>query len=95
MLVAELFLISLGVAMDSFAVSICKGAVVQNLTKKKILFIGLYFAFFHALMPTIGYFLGVTFENFVTQIDHWIAFLLLVLIGTNMIRETLLEKGEN
>lgn len=78
--------------MDAFAVSICKGLSVQKLRLKHGLICGLYFGGFQALMPVIGYLLGSTFESLITSIDHWIAFVLLALIGANMIREAL--KGE-
>ena len=80
--------------MDAFAVSICKGLAMKKINWKKALIIGLYFGIFQALMPAIGYFLGSTFENLVTNIDHWIAFILLAFIGGNMIKEAL-AKGEN
>jgi putative Mn2+ efflux pump MntP len=77
--------------MDAFAVSICKGLSMKKINWKKAIIIGLYFGIFQALMPVIGYFLGTTFQSLVTDIDHWIAFILLALIGGNMIREALLE----
>lgn len=85
--VLEIFLISVGLAMDSFAVSVCKGLSMKKMSWKKAIIIGLYFGLFQAFMPVIGYFLGSTFENLVTQIDHWIAFVLLAFIGGNMIKE--------
>lgn len=84
----EIILISLGLAMDAFAVAICKGLSMKKIDWKKALIIALYFGFFQAIMPVIGYFLGTTFESFVVQIDHWIAFFLLAFIGGNMIKES-------
>lgn len=83
----EIFLIGIGLAMDAFAVSICKGLSMKKIDWKKAIIIALYFGGFQALMPVIGYFLGTTFESFVVQVDHWIAFLLLGFIGGNMIKE--------
>lgn len=75
--------------MDAFAVSVCKGLAMKKLSWKKAVVIGLWFGGFQALMPALGYLLGTRFERYVTAIDHWIAFVLLVLIGANMIREAL------
>lgn len=80
--------------MDAFAVSVCKGLAMKKLSIKKAIIIGLWFGGFQALMPTIGYLLGTRFEQYVTAIDHWIAFVLLALIGANMIKEAL-SKEEN
>lgn len=84
----ELFFISIGLAMDAFAVSICKGLSMKKMNWKKAIIIGLYFGFFQGLMPVIGYFLGSRFETIVTNVDHWIAFILLSIIGGNMIKES-------
>ena len=89
---AEIILISISLAMDAFAVSICKGLSMQKMNWKKAIIIGLYFGIFQALMPTIGYFLGVGFESLVTTIDHWIVFILLAFIGGNMIKESFSEE---
>ncbi len=78
--------------MDAFAVSICKGLSMKKLSIKKGLIIALYFGVFQGLMPLIGFFLGKGFENFVVSIDHWIAFILLSLIGINMIKEAIKEE---
>ena len=83
----DIFLIGVALSMDAFAVSICKGLSVQKTEKKHYLLIGLWFGGFQALMPTIGYLLGRSFERFITSFDHWIAFGLLVLIGANMLKE--------
>lgn len=93
--VIEILLISLGLAMDAFAVSVCKGLAMKKMSWKKAIIIGLYFGVFQAVMPTIGFFLGTTFERFITNIDHWIAFILLVGIGINMIKEAFDEESEN
>ena len=85
----ELFLLGVGLSMDAFAVSVCKGLGMRKLNKKQAVIIGLYFGGFQALMPLIGWLLGSQFQKYITSIDHWIAFILLVLIGGNMIREAL------
>ena len=84
----ELFLIACGLSMDAFAVSVCKGLSVQETTFPQSLVTGLWFGGFQAMMPLIGYFLGVSFSSLITSIDHWIAFVLLAVIGGNMIRES-------
>ena len=83
----ELFLIGIGLSMDAFAVSICKGLSMQKIDKKYTLCIGLFFGGFQALMPLTGYLLGSRFSGYIERFDHWIAFVLLVFIGFNMIRE--------
>ena len=83
----DLILISFGVAMDAFAVAIGKGLSMKKMQYKNVIIVGLYFGIFQALMPAIGYLLGKNFESLITSIDHWIAFILLAIIGTNMIRE--------
>lgn len=82
-----LFITAVGLSMDAFAVSVCKGLAMKKLSWKKAVIIGLWFGGFQALMPTLGYLLGTRFEGYVNAVDHWIAFILLVLIGANMIRE--------
>lgn len=91
----ELFLIAVGLSMDAFAVSICKGLSMQMLNKKHALIIGLYFGGFQALMPFIGYSLGVHFQNAIIAYDHWIAFILLCLIGINMMKESRSDDEES
>ena len=91
----ELFVIAVGLSMDAFAVSICKGLSVGRVKIKHVVIVGLYFGGFQALMPAVGYFLGRQFQSLITSIDHWIAFVLLVLIGLNMIRESRGKEGEN
>lgn len=83
----EIFLIGIGLAMDAFAVSICKGLSLKDLKPKNLLTCGLYFGGFQALMPFLGYILGIQFKDSIEAIDHWIAFVLLALIGINMIKE--------
>ncbi len=84
----DLIIIAIGLSMDAFAVSICKGLSVQKIQPKHVLTAGAYFGGFQALMPLIGYLLGRQFESMITSFDHWIAFVLLAIIGGNMIRES-------
>ena len=83
----SVLLIGVGLAMDAFAVAVCKGLSMKKLEWKKAIIIALYFGIFQAGMPVIGYLLGTAFESFVTRVDHWIAFVLLGIIGINMIKE--------
>ena len=85
----ELFLIAVGLSMDAFAVSVCKGLAMPKCTFKRAAIVGLWFGGFQALMPAIGYILGAQFQETIASIDHWIAFVLLALIGGNMIHEAL------
>lgn len=85
----DLFLIALALSMDAFAVAICKGLSVKKVGAKHILTVGIYFGGFQALMPLIGFLLGFKFERFIVSIDHWIAFVLLAVIGGGMIREAI------
>ena len=85
----ELFLIAVGLSMDAFAVSVCKGLAMPKCTFKKAAIVGLWFGGFQALMPAIGYILGAQFQEAIASIDHWIAFVLLALIGGNMVHEAL------
>lgn len=87
-IINALFL-GIGLAMDAFAVSMCKGLAVQKLRAKHMIITGLYFGIFQAAMPAIGYLLGVNFKSYISSVDHWIAFILLGLIGFNMLREAL------
>lgn len=89
----EIFLLAVGVSMDAFAVSIGKGLSAKRVSWREALTVGLWFGGFQALMPVIGYYLGISFADLVTKIDHWIAFGLLLLIGGNMILDAL--KGED
>ena len=83
-----LLILAIGVSMDAFAVSICKGLAMKQIKFRHMLIVGLWFGGFQALMPLIGYFLGIQFEAYITAYDHWIAFILLALIGGNMIKES-------
>ena len=85
---SELFIIAVGVSMDAFAVSICKGLSVRTLQPKHSAGTAFWFGGFQALMPVIGYFLGISFADFVANVDQWIAFILLGIIGSNMIKES-------
>lgn len=93
--VLEIILIAIGLAMDAFAVSICKGLSMKKMSWKKAVIIGGYFGIFQGIMPLIGYLLGTSFESLVTKIDHWIAFGLLVFIGINMLKEAFANETEN
>lgn len=90
----ELFLLGIGLAMDAFAVSVCKGLGMRKLNKKQTLIIGLYFGGFQALMPLVGWLLGSQFQKYITRIDHWIAFILLGFIGGKMMIEAIREWNE-
>ena len=94
MTLTELLIIAVGLSMDAFAVAICKGLSVRKATVKQALIVGAYFGGFQALMPAIGYVLGSQFSELIVAIDHWIAFVLLGLIGGNMIREALSGEEE-
>ncbi len=83
----ELFILAVGLSMDAFAVSVCKGLAMPKITVKKAAVVGIWFGGFQALMPALGYLLGSQFKDSITAIDHWIAFILLGIIGGNMIRE--------
>lgn len=91
----ELFLLALGLSMDAFAVSICKGLATETLRPRHMVVVGLWFGGFQALMPLLGYFLGASFQRYITAVDHWVAFVLLVLIGGNMIRESFSCEAEH
>ena len=84
---AELILLAVALSMDAFAVAVCKGLATEKATWRQMATVGAWFGGFQALMPTIGYFLGSTFEKYITSFDHWVAFVLLAIIGGNMIRE--------
>ena len=85
--IIELLLLAVGLSMDAFAVSVCKGLATPELKWRHMLITGAWFGGFQALMPLIGYMLGSTFASYITAIDHWIAFILLAIIGGNMIKE--------
>lgn len=90
----SLFLLAVGLSMDAFAVAVCKGLATPKITLKKACVVGLWFGAFQALMPTLGYLVGYRFQEKITAIDHWIAFVLLVFIGANMIRESFSKEEE-
>ena len=90
--IVNLIMIAVGLSMDAFAVSICKGLSVQKLRPKHYILIAAWFGGFQALMPTVGYLLGKKLEEYIQKYDHWVAFALLCLIGANMIRESFSKK---
>lgn len=90
----ELFILAVGLSMDAFAVSICKGLSLRKIKAKHMCIAGLWFGGFQALMPLVGYFLGSFFSEMIEQYDHWVAFILLAIIGGNMIKESF-GKDEN
>ena len=94
MSLTELFVIAVGLSMDAFAVAVCKGLSMRKMSWKKGVIVALYFGIFQGAMPLIGYFLGVQFQGSIQAVDHWIAFVLLGLIGANMIRESLSKEEE-
>ena len=95
MTLVEIILLGLGLSMDSFAVSICKGLSMKKMNWSKAIIISLYFCIFHVLMVVIGYYLGVAFDEFVNSVDHWIAFVLLAFIGAKMIKESFDKNQKN
>ena len=84
----ELFILAVGLSMDAFAVSVCKGLAMKQITFKNAAIVGAWFGGFQALMPLIGYFLGSFFAEMIEKYDHWVAFVLLAIIGGNMIKES-------
>ena len=92
--ILELFLLAVGLSMDAFAVSVCKGLCMRKMKYGQALVIALFFGGFQAGMPLIGWVLGKQFEKYITSIDHWIAFVLLGIIGFNMIREAVSKDEE-
>ena len=90
---AELLVLAVGVSMDAMAVSICKGLAMKKATLKNAMTCGVWFGGFQALMPLIGFFLGTLFADAIRSFDHWVAFILLAIIGINMLKEAL-EKGD-
>lgn len=93
--IGELFLLAVGLSMDAFAVSVCKGLAMKRATLKAEATCGLWFGGFQALMPTIGFFLGALFADAIEAFDHWVAFALLAIIGINMLKEALKKKDES
>ena len=92
--ILELLLIGIGLSMDAFAVAICQGLCMKKLNWRHAAVIALFFGGFQALMPLIGWVLGSQFAGYIQNIDHWVAFVLLVLIGGNMVREALSPEKE-
>lgn len=92
--IVELFILAVGLSMDAFAVSICKGLAGKRAGFREMVLAGIWFGGFQALMPVIGYVLGAAFADYITAYDHWIAFILLGLIGANMIKEALSDEEE-
>ena len=92
--ILEIILVSIGLAMDAFAVSVCKGLSMKKMEWKKAAIIGIWFGFFQGLMPAIGYFLGNNYKYLITSIDHWIIFALLSFIGMKMIKESFCNCSE-
>lgn len=90
----ELFILAIGLSMDAFAVAVCKGLATPKTRLTHMVITGAWFGGFQALMPLIGYFLGTAFEKYIKQFDHWVAFVLLALIGANMIREAFSKEEE-
>lgn len=90
----ELCILSIGLAMDAFAVSVCKGLSMKRMKWKNAIIIGAYFGYFQALMPALGYLLGYNFQDRISNIDHWIAFILLGVIGINMIKEAISKEND-
>lgn len=93
--ITEIILIGIGLAMDAFAVSICKGLSMKKINWKKTIIIAIYFGAFQAIMPSLGYCFGTTCQTFVNKLDHWVAFILLTIIGANMIKESFSKESEN
>lgn len=94
MKIYELFVLAVALSMDAFAVAMCKGLALDKIKIKNMLTVGAWFGGFQALMPLIGFFLGSRFEKYISSVDHWIAFILLLLIGIQMIREAFSKKEE-
>lgn len=92
---AELLILAVGLSMDAFAVSVCKGLSIRGLMPRHAVIVGLWFGAFQALMPAVGWLLGASFTDMISAVDHWIAFVLLAFIGGNMIREALGKDEED
>ncbi len=92
--IVEIVLLAVSLSMDAFAVALCKGLALKKINLKSCAIVGLWFGAFQGLMPMLGYFLGSTFADKITSVDHWIAFVLLALIGGNMIKEALEKDDE-
>ena len=94
MSITEIVILAISLSMDAFAVALCKGLALKKINLKSCLIVGAWFGSFQGLMPFLGYLLGSTFADKITSIDHWIAFILLALIGGNMIKESLSKDDE-
>lgn len=95
MSIIEIILLGVGLSMDAFAVAVCKGLAMDKTPLSRCSVVGIWFGFFQALMPFIGYCLVSLFSDFTDKFDHWISFILLVLIGGNMIKEALSEEDDD
>lgn len=95
MKLSEIIIIAIGLAMDAFAVSVCKGLAMRKMSMKKAIIIATYFGVYQAVMPVIGYLLGMQFKSVIENVDHWIAFILLGIIGINMIKEAVSNNSES
>lgn len=91
----EIILIGIGLAMDAMAVAVCKGLSMKKFELKKAAIVGGYFGIFQGLMPIIGFVLGVSFQEIITKVDHWVAFILLGVIGANMIKESFSKESDS
>ncbi|MBE5929177.1 MAG: manganese efflux pump [Lachnospiraceae bacterium] len=91
--IIELIVLAVGLAMDAFAVSVCKGLAMKQISFKNASVCGVWFGFFQGIMPLIGYLAGISFSTYIVKYDHWIAFALLAAIGINMIREVFSEES--
>ena len=92
--ITELFILAVGLSMDAFAVAVCKGLSLKKTNLKNCAWVGLWFGTFQAIMPLIGYLLGARFSDRIAAVDHWIAFILLGLIGANMLKEAFSKEEE-
>lgn len=95
MTVIYLFILAVALSMDAFTVAICKGVAMRKVTFAKTTIVGMYFGFFQAAMPLLGYLAGKRFERYIVSVDHWIAFLLLTVIGTNMMKEAMQDEDDD
>lgn len=95
MTLIDVFFIGIGLSMDAFAVAVCKGLCMKKLNYKHTVVIALFFGGFQALMPLLGFYLGTFFESYITQCDHWIAFLLLLYIGGKMLFDAIKENDDD
>lgn len=92
--ISSVLLLGVGLSMDAFAVSVCKGLAVGKVNRRHMLSAGIWFGGFQALMPLLGYYLGVFFHTYIEKVDHWVAFALLCIIGVNMLREALSKENQ-